>query len=72
QSAAEGGRTESARLLIGAGADIDDVGSRYGTALQAAADSGELRALKYLLDAGADPNVEGSEYGNALQAAICG
>jgi ankyrin repeat protein len=61
-------------LLIDAGADVNQVAGRYGTALQAAVagdmdEPSALEAVRILIGAGANVNLVGGKYGTALQAA---
>ncbi|PNP51564.1 hypothetical protein THARTR1_07820 [Trichoderma harzianum] len=59
-------------LLLGKGADIKALGSRWGNSLHiacAALDIDQSR-IEYLLGLGADPNVQGGDHGIALQA-VC-
>jgi ankyrin repeat protein len=55
--AAREGDLESARLLVAAGASVNDSGPDYGSALVMAAASGHESLSLFLLDSGADPNV---------------
>ncbi len=66
--AARHGDIESARLLLAAGADVDDPAPTGATPLVLAAHSGHGEFGAVLLDAGADPNAIGAGY-NALHAA---
>ena len=67
--AARVGDLASARLLVAAGADVNDT-APYGTsAIVVAAHSGHGTLAAYLLEQGADPNVAGAGY-TALHAAI--
>ena len=66
--AARHGDVDSARLLLDAGADVDDAGADGNAALALAAMSGHARLAGFLLDRGADPNATGAGYG-ALHAA---
>ena len=59
---------EITRLLDQHG-DINEVDSKYGTALTAAAFEGRINVVSLLLDKGADINIVGGEYGTALAAA---
>ena len=52
--AAEAGNVESVKLLIQAGASLNDVQQDHRTALAEAADKGHAHCVKALLDAGAD------------------
>ncbi|KAJ5935926.1 hypothetical protein N7454_005224 [Penicillium verhagenii] len=72
QEASLGGRSTVVEILLGAGANPNAQGGRYGNALQAAAYSGSAETVKILLDAHADVNAQGGCYGNALQAAASG
>lgn len=63
-----GGLSQTAKLLVLKGADIDaDVGF-YGNALQAASWKGHTDIVQFLSER-ADVNAQGGFYGNALQAA---
>jgi ankyrin repeat protein len=67
--AARVGDLESARLLVGAGADVNDKAA-YGTsATVVAAHSGHGRLAAFLVERGADPNSADAGYA-ALHAAI--
>ena len=67
--AARVGDIESARLLVGAGADVNDKAA-YGTsATVVAAHSGHGRLAAFLVERGADPNAADAGYA-ALHAAI--
>lgn len=67
--AARVGDLASARLLVAAGADVDDA-SPYGTsAIVVAAHSGHGAVAAFLVEQGADPNAAGAGY-TALHAAI--
>ena len=55
--------------LINRGADLNAMGGKYGTALQAASHEDHLEICQLLLEQRADVNVTGGEYGTALQAA---
>ncbi|OFW47197.1 MAG: hypothetical protein A3J29_07795 [Acidobacteria bacterium RIFCSPLOWO2_12_FULL_67_14b] len=66
--AAQTGSTESARLLLAAGANANDVGGDGKSALVMAAFSGQTDMATLLLAAGADPNAAGAGY-TALHAA---
>jgi ankyrin repeat protein len=63
------------KLLLGRKANVNAIGGRFNTPLQAACASVDLYALQdyveALLEGGADPNIQGGEYGTALQA-LCG
>ena len=56
-------------LLLDRGADVNMVGSEYGTALAEAALAGNTDTVLLLLDGGADVNVVGGNLGTALAAA---
>ena len=64
-----GGMTETTRLLLEKGADINAQGGVNGNALQAASYERNNAIVQILLDNGADVNAQGGRYGNALQAA---
>ncbi len=67
--AARVGDLDSARLLVAAGADVNDT-APYGTsATVVAAHSGHGELAAFLLEQGADPNAAGAGY-TALHAAI--
>ena len=67
--AARHGDVGSARLLLAAGADVNDIAPTGASALVVAAHSGHGAFVEMLLDDGADPNAVGAGYG-ALHAAI--
>ena len=67
--AARRGAIDSARLLLAAGADVNDTAPTGASALVVAAHSGHGAFAALLLDEGADPNAAGAGY-NALHAAI--
>ena len=67
--AARSGDVESARLLIAAGADVNDALPDGASALVVAAHSGHDDLAKLLLEAGADANAAGVGY-TALHAAV--
>ena len=67
--AARHGDIDSARLLLAAGADVNDTAPTGASALIVAAHSGHGAFAATLLDEGADPNAAGAGYG-ALHAAI--
>jgi ankyrin repeat protein len=67
--AARSGDAESARLLIAAGADVNDALPDGSSALIVAAHSGHTRAAEMLLDKGANANVDAVGY-TALHAAV--
>jgi ankyrin repeat protein len=66
--AAQNGGTESARLLLGAGANANDVAGDGKSALVMAAFAGHTEVAILLLNSGADPNAAGAGY-TALHAA---
>ena len=59
----------SARLLLDAGADVNDAAADGTSALDVAAMSGHGRLAELLLERGADPNAAGAGYG-PLHAAV--
>ncbi|KAK7456343.1 hypothetical protein VKT23_010589 [Stygiomarasmius scandens] len=65
--AAYSGHLGVVKYLVENGADINAVGEKYGTALQAAAYGGYLDVVKFLTKKGADVNAVGGR--SALQAA---
>jgi len=67
--AARSGDAESARLLIAAGADVNDALPDGSSALIVATHSGHRQAAMALLDKGADPNADLVGY-TALHAAV--
>ena len=67
--AARSGDAESARLLLAAGADVNDALPDGASALVVAAHSGHGGVAMLLLDKGADPNAAGVGY-TALHAAV--
>jgi len=67
--AARSGDAESLRLLIAAGADVNDTLPNGMSALVLAAHSGQGAAAGALLEKGADPNAAGIGY-SALHAAV--
>jgi ankyrin repeat protein len=67
--AARQGSLESARLLVAAGANVDDVAPNGTSALVLAAHSGHRALAAYLLEEGADPHAAGAGY-TALHAAV--
>jgi ankyrin repeat protein len=67
--AARSGDLESARLLIDAGADVNDTTADGNTALIIAAHSGNGTLAAFLLEKGADPNAAPLGY-TALHAAV--
>lgn len=67
--ASQAGLLEAMKLLIEAGADVNAIGGRCGSALQAAAASGNGDIVQLLIANGANVNCQGGLFGNALQAA---
>jgi ankyrin len=67
--AARSGDLESARLLVAAGANVNDVAADENTVLVIAAHSGHGSLAALLLDKGADPNAAPLGY-TALHAAV--
>ena len=67
--AARHGDVESARLLIDAGADIDETGPDGASALVTASFSGHGELAAFLLERGAEPNAAGAGYA-ALHTAV--
>lgn len=67
--AARSGDVESTRLLLAAGADVNDALPDGASALVVAAHSGHGAVAKLLLEKGADPNAEAVGY-TALHAAV--
>jgi ankyrin repeat protein len=67
--AARHGDVASARLLLNAGADVDETGADGNSALVLATMSGHPRLAEFLLARGADPNADGAGY-SALHAAV--
>ncbi len=67
--AARSGDAESVKLLVEAGADVNDTLADGASALVIAAHSGHTRAATVLLEKGADPNAADIGY-TALHAAI--
>lgn len=63
--AASEGWTETLRVLVQAGADVDRRGGRGGTALGDAACDGNAAVVRTLLELGADPDAKNSYDGNA-------
>ncbi|KZP10605.1 ankyrin [Athelia psychrophila] len=63
------GHVEVAKLLLGAGADVNAAGGQYTTALITASARGHVELAKLLLGAGADVNAAGGHYGTALISA---
>ena len=71
QAAASSGHTDSVRLLLDHGADVDllSPSSGFGNALQAAAAFGREGVVNMLLDHGANANLSGGDMGNCIVAA---
>ena len=67
--AAREGDTESVRLLLAAGADVNDAAASGTSALVVAAHSGHGALAAFLIEAGADPGAADAGYG-ALHAAV--
>jgi ankyrin repeat protein len=67
--AAQVGDAESAKLLLAAGADVNDTAADGNSALVLAAFSGHPPVARVLIDAGADPNAAGAGY-TTLHAAV--
>jgi ankyrin repeat protein len=67
--AARNGHIESAKLLLAAGANIDDAAPNGASPLVIAVHSGQSELAAFLLQHGADPNAAGAGY-TALHAAI--
>jgi ankyrin repeat protein len=67
--AARHGAVDSARLLLEAGADVNDAGADGNSALVLAAMSGHETLARYLLERGADPDAADAGY-TALHAAV--
>ncbi|KAI7718814.1 hypothetical protein KC353_g3481 [Hortaea werneckii] len=66
------GLRKLAELLLARGADVNESGGHYGSALQAASLRGHKDIVELLLYRGADANVLGGYYGSVLQAASFG
>jgi ankyrin repeat protein len=67
--AARSGDLESAKLLVEAGANVNDATPDGTSVLVVAAHSGQEAVAMYLLDHGADPNAQASGY-TALHSAV--
>ena len=67
--AARTGDVETARVLVDAGANVNDVAASGTSAVVIAAHSGHAPLAIYLLEQGADPNTVGAGY-TALHAAV--
>ena len=63
------GRTESARLLLDAGADVNETAPDGASALVVASHSDQGKFAAFLLERGANPNAAGAGY-TALHAAV--
>ncbi|KAJ7212343.1 ankyrin repeat-containing domain protein [Mycena rebaudengoi] len=63
------GYRDIANLLLANGADINEKGGKYRTALQAASRQSKTDIVRLLLEHGAEVNAQSGEYGTALQAA---
>ena len=66
---ARNGDLDTARVLLEAGADVDDTAAAGTSALVIAAHSGHPALAAFFLEQGADPNAAGAGY-TALQAAV--
>ncbi|KAH8830982.1 ankyrin repeat-containing domain protein [Flagelloscypha sp. PMI_526] len=71
RTASNAGNLEVVQFLVERCPDVNAVGGKYGSALQAAAVAGlgGSKVVRFLVEKGADLNVVGGEYGTALQAA---
>jgi ankyrin repeat protein len=69
QRASRGGHVAVVQMMLEAGANVNQVGGEWGTALQAASYGGHVPLVQQLLNAGADVDQVGGTYGNALTAA---
>ena len=58
--------------LLDAGAEINAISGRFGSALHAASWQNDVDAVKLLLDRGADARILAGKYGSVLQAAARG
>jgi ankyrin repeat protein len=67
--AAQSGDAESARLLLAAGANVNDTAADGNSALVLATFAGHPSVARVLIDAGADANAAGAGY-SALHAAV--
>ena len=67
--AARVGDLASARVLVAAGADVNDAAAYGISATVLAAHSGNVELIEFLLESGADPNAAAAGY-SALHAAI--
>ena len=68
--AAQRGDVETARVLLAAGADVNESTPQYGNALVVAAASGQEELALFLLERGADPNVADGNGITALHYAV--
>src|SRR5262249_54753750 len=68
--AAQQGDIDSARILLAAGADVNEATPKDGTALVVAAASGREEFSNFLLENGADPNAADAYGVTALHYAI--
>jgi ankyrin repeat protein len=66
---AQQGEVDSARILLAAGANVNDTAPDGNSALVVAAHSGHAKLVAFLLDHGADVNAAGAGY-TALHAAV--
>jgi ankyrin repeat protein len=71
-AAASEGNERLCRLLLDAGADVNQRGGRHGSPLGAAARNGRREIVQLLLDAGGDADIGGGEYNSPLAAAASG
>ncbi|RSL89352.1 hypothetical protein BHE90_001645 [Fusarium euwallaceae] len=69
--AAHSGLTDSVKLLLAKGMDVNAIGGRHGTALQAASCRGYKDIVQLLLENGAKVDQLAGDYGYALQGAAC-
>lgn len=67
-SAVAGGHTAVVRLLLEAGADVDEQSDIYGNSLEIASAQGDFQIVELLLDFGADIDQLGVRHASALQA----
>jgi len=68
-TAAALGKPEAAKILVGAGADLNYQNADGSTALHTAAVFGKTEVAKILIDAGADLNLKNNDGSTALHAA---
>jgi hypothetical protein len=71
-AAALAGSWGSARILLGAGADINEEGGGYGTPLSAACRSKSISVVKLLIKVGADLNARNGLTGDVALTVACG